>query len=144
MITNIKYPLFVSPGYDPKYRKLYVPTDNHKYLKSGILAIEYYEIGDRCLIFDALPYADLVAKNLQTKYEDRLQWVRQIVVEQVGDFSKVIDLPMDIAHNPAEALRLAKNYLTQGFFSVRMAYVYGEYVFGESRNGEYFEYKKKI
>lgn len=139
-IWDFNYPCYVSPI--PKGDKFtHVPgLFEFKHL-DGIhsFVIEGYKTPDKLWICDVIPFY-LWKKNVcNITFEKRLKIVRAIVFESVAKPEHVMDLDAVLIDNPAELTDYCDNLLTQGYERVRIMDVNGNYVFGQSNNGEYLE-----
>lgn len=141
-IWDITYPVYVSPI--PKgLRILHIPGQfEYKYLDNAYsFIVEAYKNEDKIFIFDAIPYTLWQKQICNISYEKRLKYVREIVYDRIAQPDFVVDLEAVLVDNPAELTDYCDNLLTQGYSKARIMDVRGNYVFGQSINGEYLELK---
>lgn len=140
-IYDLTFPCYVSPVPQNSARILHIPGQfEYKYLDNVYsFVVEGYKTVDRILLFDAIPYTLWQKKVCRIPYEKRLKFVRELVYAQIAKPDNVLDLDSVLIDNPAELTDYCDNMLTQGFTKVRIMDVNGNYVFGQSNNGEYLE-----
>lgn len=142
-IYDINYPCYVSGIPKDAQRIAHIPGEfEYKYL-DGIISyvLEGYKTKDRIYLFDVVPLHLWKKGVCRISFELRLKALHKICTAQIADFSKVIDLPALLIDNPFELTDYCEGLLTNGIERVRIMDVNGNYVFGESVNGEFMELK---
>lgn len=143
-LTRIAYPCYVNPI--PKgERVLYIPGINHIEQFPELERVSEYVIEgyltDKFLAFDCMTVDEFMARKCEATYEERLRKLRQILNDQIADYTKVIDLPTDKVETPKEIKDLYKEYLTDGCEGIILRSVDATYHFGVCENAEVMELK---
>lgn len=101
--------------------------------------LEGYKTKDTIFLFDCIPLNLWHKKVCLMEYYKRLRHLRRIIVGEIADFKKVIDLPMVECQTPIDAIDYLDNLLTSGFKKARIMSANGYYIFGEAVDGEFVE-----
>lgn len=140
-IFDINYPCYVSEIPNNSQRILYIPGEfEYKYLDEvRNYVLEGYKTENQIYLFDTILHSLWKKGVCNISYEKRLKTLHTLCTSQIANFSKVTDLPTLLIENPYEFNDYRESLLTNGIKKVRIMDVNGNYVFGESQNGEYLE-----
>lgn len=95
------------------------------------------------IAFDYMSLKDWDSKQCKETYEDRLRALRECVQSVIGDRKRITDVPSDIVNNSAEAVKLYKKYLKDGYEGVMLKNPLGYYQWKRCtiKSGEIYKVK---
>lgn len=142
-IYDINYPCYISGVPLESQRIIHIPGEFEYQHLDGVksFVIEAYKTKTRLYLFDVVPLHLWKKGICRISFEKRLKALHQLTTAQISNFDKVIDLAAVLVDNPFELEDYCESLLTKGVERVRIMDVNGNYVFGESVNGEYMELK---
>jgi aryl carrier-like protein len=140
-IYDINYPCYVAAIPLDSVRVMNIPGEyEYKHLDSIFAyVVEAYKTKDKLYLADSMLTALWHKGICQVPFEKRIKIVRELVYSVVAKPDQVLDLDYVLIDNPAELNDYIENLLTYGYKTIRIMDVNGYYVFGESREGEYYE-----
>ena len=83
--------------------------------------------GLKFVVYDCMPVDEWDKESSDTPYEDRLKQLRQLLNDRVANYKRVLDISCDIVESAAEAVKLYRKYLTNGYEGVMIKDTSGLY-----------------
>lgn len=140
-VYELTYPCYIAGIPEDSQRIIHIPGQfEYGQLETTYgYVIEGYKTKDCIFLFDCMNLALWHKQKCFREYYKRLRDLRRIIVGEIADFKKVIDLPMVECQTPIEAIDYLDNLLTSGFKTARIMSANGYYIFGDALDGEYVE-----
>jgi DNA ligase 1 len=108
--------------------ELYIHGQNFNKLQTG-LNTENTPVpkGLKYVVYDCIPLKDWNAQSCKIPYKERLQRLRSILNDSIGEYTKVIDIASDEVNNSAETIELYKKYLKNSYEGAMLKDINGLY-----------------
>lgn len=140
-IYDISYPCFVMGIPEDSNRIIHIPGQfEFKDLdKTFGYVLEGYKTKDKLYLFDGMSLNLWNKKVCMIEYYKRLRHVRKILIGEIADFTRVIDLPMVECETPIDAIDFLDNLMDLGYKRAKIMSSNGYYIFGNALDGECVE-----